>query len=66
MITVDDDAENTIVVAPGANGLLTGLTDDDVRVITAADMLVLQLEVPDRDGHCGARKSLRQLAFRCC
>ncbi len=46
VITVDDDAENTIVVAPGANGLLTGLTDDDVRVITAADMLVLQLEVP--------------------
>lgn len=47
MITVADGGENTIVVASGANGLVT---PDDVRAasaaITSADALLLQLEVP--------------------
>jgi ribokinase len=46
VITVDDAAENTIVVAPGANGGLTNLTEDDVDLIRSAGMLLLQLEVP--------------------
>lgn len=46
LITVDDAAENTIVVVAGANGTLTGLDEDDAAVIAAADLLVLQLEVP--------------------
>ncbi len=46
VITVDDEAENTIVVAPGANGTLTNLTGNDEAEIRRADLLVLQLEVP--------------------
>jgi len=46
VITVDDAAENTIVVAPGANGRLTGLTGADAELIGGAAMLLLQLEVP--------------------
>ena len=46
VITVDDGAENTIVVASGANAGLTGLTSRDERSIAAAAMLLLQLEVP--------------------
>lgn len=46
VITVDDAAENTIVVAPGANSRLTGLTPEDVATIRSSQMLLLQLEVP--------------------
>lgn len=46
MIAVDDAGENFIVVAPGANDTLTGLTDTDRRRIRDADTLVCQLEVP--------------------
>lgn len=46
-ITVDAAGENTIVVVPGANAELT-VTDDDRRIIAAADVLMLQLEVADR------------------
>jgi len=46
VITVDDNGENTIVVAPGANGGLTGLTAADLATIRGADLLLLQLEVP--------------------
>jgi ribokinase len=46
-IFVDDNAQNFIVIVPGAN---LGLSSDDVRaardVILAADLLVCQLEVP--------------------
>ena len=45
-ITVDAAGENTIVVVPGANATLT-LSDADRRAIGAADVLLLQLEVPD-------------------
>jgi ribokinase len=47
LITVADGGENTIVVAPGANALLSV---EDVRaaadVIGAADVLLMQLEIP--------------------
>lgn len=47
VISVDDNGQNCITVIPGANGLLT---PDDVlsaeSVIAAADVLLLQLEIP--------------------
>lgn len=46
LITVDDAAENTIVVLPGANGMLTALDEGDLAAIVDADLLMLQLETP--------------------
>ncbi|MEN3607962.1 ribokinase [Plantactinospora sp. ZYX-F-223] len=46
LIAVDADAENLIVVAPGANAELTSLDADDRAVVAAADVLLCQLEVP--------------------
>ena len=47
VITVDANGENTIVVASGANGLLTS---EDIRnaepAISQADILLMQLETP--------------------
>ncbi|MFE9689515.1 ribokinase [Micromonospora sp. NPDC005806] len=45
LIAVDQAAENCIVVAPGANATLT-LDDADRTAVAAADVLLLQLEVP--------------------
>lgn len=45
VITVEASAENTIVVVPGANGMLLSLGDDDLDEIANADLL-LQLELP--------------------
>ncbi len=46
IVVVDADAENTIVVAPGANGRLT-LTEAAVRTVIAdCDVLLTQLEIP--------------------
>ena len=59
MITVDDDGENTIVVAPGANAALTGLTAQDERVITESALLVLQLELPIETVTAGALAAAR-------
>ncbi|MEU5949759.1 PfkB family carbohydrate kinase [Micromonospora sp. NPDC047465] len=46
LIGVDRAAENFIVVAPGANAALTDLDAADGAAIGAADVLLLQLEVP--------------------
>ncbi|HTJ36277.1 MAG TPA: ribokinase [Dactylosporangium sp.] len=46
LITVDAAAENCIVVAPGANATLTVLDPADRAAIAAADVLLLQLEIP--------------------
>ncbi|MDG4827533.1 ribokinase [Asanoa sp. WMMD1127] len=46
LIAVDRAAENFIVVAAGANGLLTDLDADDRARVATADVLLLQLEVP--------------------
>jgi ribokinase len=47
LIVVDDDGENSIVVASGANMRLTpDLVQDAAEMIAGADALVTQLEVP--------------------
>jgi ribokinase len=46
LIAVDRAAENFILVAPGANAALTDLDAADLAAIDAADVLLLQLEVP--------------------
>nr|WP_090274418.1 PfkB family carbohydrate kinase [Mycolicibacterium komanii]CRL67169.1 ribokinase-like domain-containing protein [Mycolicibacterium komanii] len=46
VITVDSSAENTIVVAPGANGLLTVDSADGRAVIADSEVVLLQLEIP--------------------
>jgi ribokinase len=46
LIVVDDAGENQIVVSPGANATVTGLTGPDRAAIAAADALICQLEVP--------------------
>ena len=45
VITVDDNAENSIVVVPGANGQVR-LAEADAALIREAAMLLLQLEIP--------------------
>jgi ribokinase len=45
LIAVDDSGENTIIVEAGANALLE-LRETDATAIAAADVLVLQLEIP--------------------
>jgi ribokinase len=46
LILVDGTGENMIVVAPGANAALTDLAGPDLDAIGAADLLLLQLEIP--------------------
>ena len=45
-IVVDDEGGNSIVVVPGANGSVTGVTEEDAARIAASDALLLQLELP--------------------
>jgi ribokinase len=45
-IVVDAHGGNSIVVVPGANGTVTALTEAHRAAITAADVLLLQLELP--------------------
>jgi ribokinase len=45
IITVDDSGENSIVVAPGANGELT-LSEDAAGVVGRAKIVLSQLEIP--------------------
>jgi ribokinase len=54
-IVVDSRAENSIVVAPGANAHLS-LASADVRsVVSAADVVLLQLEIPIETALAAAR-----------
>lgn len=47
LITVDDDAENCIVVAPGSNAALTALDVKKFRrKIETASIILMQLEIP--------------------
>ncbi|MGN9808332.1 ribokinase [Micromonospora sp. BQ11] len=46
LVMVSADGENAIVVSPGANASLTGLTDDERTLVREADVLVAQLEIP--------------------
>jgi ribokinase len=64
IITVDDSAENTIIVAPGANNLIGA--EDIVRLETAlagAQVLLLQLEVPYDAVLAAAQAAKRQGIF---
>ncbi len=45
LITIDDDAENTIVVAAGANAAVQ-LSDADRVTVNTADVVLAQLEIP--------------------
>jgi ribokinase len=45
LITIDDDAENTIVVAAGANAAVE-LSDGDLATVGTADVVLAQLEIP--------------------
>ena len=48
LITVDRRGENTIIVAAGANEMLTAADiDEGLRDIAAGDLLLLQLETPE-------------------
>lgn len=47
LITVDDEGENVIVVSPGANGRVgAGDIESATAVLAAADVVLLQLEIP--------------------
>jgi ribokinase len=46
LIVVDDEGENAIVVAPGANATLTGLDEAGQAAVAGADVLLCQLETP--------------------
>ncbi|MFI9403544.1 ribokinase [Nocardia sp. NPDC052316] len=45
-IVVDGGGENSIIVVGGANTRVTELTEADLAVIAAADILLCQLEIP--------------------
>lgn len=55
VIVVDATAENTIVVAPGANGRLTIDSAGVLRLIAGSDVLLLQLEIPVSTAIAAAR-----------
>ncbi|MER7444933.1 ribokinase [Micromonospora avicenniae] len=46
LVMVNAAGENAILVTPGANDALTGLTDEELSTVRAADVLVAQLEIP--------------------
>ena len=46
LITVASTGENAIVVNPGANATLTSLTTQERQAIAAANVVLLQLEIP--------------------
>src|SRR6202011_3051963 len=55
VIIVDSAAENTIVVAPGANAHLS-VTSADIRAVIAdSDVVLLQLEIPIATAVAAAR-----------
>lgn len=45
-IVVDDAGAPSIVVIPGANGVVTALGPGEIAAIAAADLLLMQLELP--------------------
>lgn len=60
VITVDADAENSIVVVAGANDALVDLTEAEKAVIGAADVLLCQLEIPIDTVTAAARHARQQ------
>lgn len=46
-VTVDEGGENSIIVIPGANNLVTKeIIDKNIELIRKADIIVMQLEIP--------------------
>lgn len=45
-IVVADSAENTIIVASGANATMSRLTEDEAAAISRSAVLLMQLEIP--------------------
>ncbi len=45
-IVVGDNAENTIIVASGANGTVTALTPQERELVASSAVLLMQLELP--------------------
>ncbi|MGV9882904.1 ribokinase [Streptomyces sp. NPDC003006] len=58
-IVVDDEGGNAIVVVPGANGTVKGLTPGDEALIASANALLLQLEIPVKGVVAAARAARR-------
>ncbi|MFI6411190.1 ribokinase [Streptomyces sp. NPDC050585] len=58
-IVVDDEGSNAIVVVPGANASVTGITPHDEARIAASDALLLQLELPLDAVRAGAQAARR-------
>jgi ribokinase len=46
VVMVDRAGENSIIVSPGANSTFTGLSPDETAMISTADVLLCQLEIP--------------------
>lgn len=46
LVMVNAEGENAIVVSPGANATMTGLTEPELTAVREADVLVAQLEIP--------------------
>lgn len=46
LVMVNAEGENAIVVSPGANATMTGLTEPELTAVREADVLVVQLEIP--------------------
>ncbi len=46
LVMVNAEGENAILVSPGANAAMTGLTGPELTAVREADALVAQLEIP--------------------
>jgi ribokinase len=57
IVVVDAGGENTIVVAPGTNALLTPTAADVREVIASCDVLMTQLEIPVEMAVAAAREA---------
>jgi ribokinase len=55
VIMVDRAGENSILVSPGANRTFVGLTDEESAVVTAADVLLCQQEIPMATVHAALK-----------
>ncbi|MEV0148888.1 MULTISPECIES: ribokinase [unclassified Nonomuraea] len=58
-IVVDDDGGNSIIVVPGANGLVTAPGEEERAVIAASRAVLLQLELP-MEAVIGAARAARE------
>lgn len=46
LVMVNAEGENAILVSPGANASMTGLTEPELTAVRGADVLLAQLEIP--------------------